>query len=287
MNDPIEERLRATFRQAAQQTTTSHDIGLPPPSPRPTRGRRLVVTAALTALALVGVGVLVASRDNGPETVQAAAGEDAQAPDTTLPNPRNFLGMLCANASSESSQPGQGSRRDEMRAAIAEVCDKGVTSFDGLLANDCFDTGAIRDLLAPILSDLGPAIEQLQAIADEFEPRFRAVADDPATKAKIEAGLAPLRERLEGLADPANRPDLSDPAARQQLYDEIKADLEPLTSDAELRAQLEPIINDLKQRLEGLAASPEVQALKDKLEGLAQSDEAKSLADKLADCFPR
>ena len=34
MNEPFEEQLRSTFRQVAQQTTTTHDVGLPPPSPR-------------------------------------------------------------------------------------------------------------------------------------------------------------------------------------------------------------------------------------------------------------
>ena len=29
MNDPFEDQLRSTFRQVAQQTTTSHDLGLP------------------------------------------------------------------------------------------------------------------------------------------------------------------------------------------------------------------------------------------------------------------
>jgi hypothetical protein len=285
MNDPIEDRLRATFRQAAQQTTTSHDIGLPPPAPRPARGRRLAITAALTALALVGVGALVATRDGGPQTVQAASGDDANAPDTTLPNPRNVLGMLCANVPSDSLGGGS-DRQDQIRAAIADVCAKG-GALDALWSNECFDMGAVRDLLAPILSDLGPQLEQLKAIAEEFEPRFRAVADDPATKAKIEAGLAPLRERLEGLTDPANRPDLSDPAARQQLLDELKSGLAPLTNDAELKAKFEPIIDDLRQRLEALGASPEVQALKDKVEDLAQSDRAKSLAEKMAGCFPR
>jgi hypothetical protein len=218
--------------------------------------------------------------------VQAAADDGgANAPDTTLPNPRNVLGMLCASVPSV-SLPGGGDRYDQIGAAIADMCTKG-GAFDAVWSNECFDLGAVRDLLAPILSDLGPQLEQLKAIAEEFEPRFRAVAEDPATKAKIEAGLAPLRERLEGLTDPANRPDLSDPAARQQLLDELKSGLAPLTNDAELKAKFEPILDDLRQRLEALGASPEVQALKDKVDDLAQSDQAKSLAEKLASCFPR
>ena len=91
----------------------------------------------------------------------------------------------------------------------------------------------------------------------------------------------------ESLADPANRPDLSDPEARRQLFEQVQADLAPLTNDAELEAKIGPIIDDLKQRLETLAASPQVQELKDKVRGLFESEQTKSLVEKLAGCLPR
>ena len=74
MTDPFEDQLRSTFRQVAQQTTTSHDLGVPgpAPAPRPSRSRRLIATSALSVLALVGGGVFLATRDNGgPQTVQS------------------------------------------------------------------------------------------------------------------------------------------------------------------------------------------------------------------------
>ena len=288
MNDPLEDRLRSTLRQAAQQTTTTHDIGLPSPSPQPSRSRRLVVTAALTALALVGVGALVASRDDDPQTVQAAAGDeastsDAGAPDTTVPSLRDALNFLCANAKrfappSASNEPATPSP--------ADLCE-GVAGSN--LAGTAYAACAVslRDLFGPLFEDLAPQLDQLKAIFEEFEPRIRAITDDPATKAKIEAQLTSLRERLESYADPTNRPDLRDPTKRQQLLDELKADLEPLAGDAELRAKVDAIANDLKVRLEALANSPEVQALGDKLKELAQSDQAKALGDKLEECLPR
>lgn len=283
MNDPLEEQLRSTLRQAAQQTTTTHDIGLPPPSPRPSRSRRLVVTAALTALALVGVGALVASRDDEPQTVQAAAGDEADAPQTTASTPslRDALNFACANAKRFGASANGGGQTAPGSDFCAAVTSGGLTGTAGACA------GTLRDLFGPMLDALAPQIDQLKAIAQEFEPRIRAITDDPETKAKIEAQLAPLRERLEGLADPANRPDLSDPATRQQLFDEVKADLEPLTNDAALRAKIDPIVADLKTRLEALADSPELKALGDKLKALAESDQAKSLADKLQECMPR
>ena len=289
MNDPLEDQLRSTLRQAAQQTTTTHDIGLPPPSPspRPSRSRRIVVTAALTALALVGVGALVAARDDGPQTVQAAAGDEADAsgatsPETTMPSLRDAMNFLCANA--ERLAPP--SAANEPSTSPDHLCE-GIAGSN--LAGTAYAACAVslRDLFGPLFDDLGPQLDQLEAIFEEFEPRIRAITDDPATKAKIEAQLAPLRERLEGLADPANRPDLRDPATRQQLFDDLKADLEPLASDAELRAKVDAIANDLKARLETLANSPEVQALGEKLKELAESDQAKALGDKLAECLPR
>jgi hypothetical protein len=289
MNDPLEDRLRTTLRQAAQQTTTTHDIGLPPPSARPARSRRLAVTAALTALALVGVGALVASRDDGPQTVQAAAGDEADTPGTTVGPANPMMALFCSNAPQMTLPPRLADKQAEIQSAIGDFCaNGGANGLAGTAYAACaIDPGSIRDLLGPLLADLGPQIEQLKAIAEEFEPRIRAITDDPATKARIEAQLAPLRERLEGLADPANRPDLSDPAARQKLFDELKADLEPLANDTELRPKFDAIADDLRERLEELAATPEVQALKDRLQGFAQSGEAKALADKLADCVPR
>ena len=287
MNDPLEDQLRSTLRQAAQQTTTTHDIGLPAPSPQPSRSRRLVVTAALTALALVGVGALVATRDD-PQTVQAAAGDDANAadadaPDTTAPSLRDAMNFLCANAKrfappSAANEPSQPSAADLCNGVAG-------SSLTGTPFAAC--AGPLRDLFGPLFQDLAPQLDQLKAIFAEFEPRIRAITDDPATKAKIEAQLTPLRERFESYADPANRPDLSDPATRQQLFDEMKADLEPLANDTELRGKVEAIANDLKIRLEALATSPEVQALGDKLKQYAQSDEAKALGDKLEECLPR
>jgi hypothetical protein len=288
MNDPLEDQLRSTLRQAAQQTTTTHDIGLPSPSPRPSRSRRLVVTAALTAFALVGVGALVAARDDDPQTVQAAAGDTADGsgatpPATTMPSLRDAMNFLCANAKRFAPPP---AANEPSKPSPGDLCD-GIagSNLTGSAYGAC--AASLRDLFGPLFESLAPQLDQLKAIYAEFEPRIRAITDDPATKAKIEAQLAPLRERLEALADPANRPDLSDPATRQQLFDELKADLEPLASDAELRAKVEAIASDLKVRLESLANSPEVQALGDKLKELAQSDQVKALGDKLAECLPR
>jgi hypothetical protein len=282
MNDPLAEQLRSTLRQAAQQTTTTHDIGLPPSSPRPSRSRRLVVTAALTAFALVGVGALVAARDDEPSTVQAAAGDEANAPETTMPSIRDALTFACANVKRFSASADANERMQKSPANFcSELASGSLTGTAGACAT------SLRNLFGPLLEGLAPQIDQLKAIIQEFEPRIRAITDDPATKAKIEAQLAPVRERLESLADPANRPDLSDPTTRQQLFDELKADLAPLTDDAALRAKVDPIITDLKARLEDLANSPEVKAFGDKLKELAQSDQAKSLADKLQECLPR
>lgn len=290
MNDPLEEQLRSTLRQAAQQTTTTHDIGLPPPSARPSRSRRLIVTAVLTALALVGVGSFVAARNDDPQTVQAAAGDETTVPDSTGQSSQPALSFLCANVPKlmpqlPEVQSPDGPKIRQALAAAGDFCASGGTNLGGTAYGAC--AVDLRNLFGPLLDELAPQIDQLKAIITEFEPRIRAITDDPATKAKIEAQLAPLRERLEGWADPANRPDLSDPATRQKMVDEFKADLAPLANDAELRAKVEAIANDLKARLEGLANSPEVQALGDRLKELAQSDQVKALGDKLSECLPR
>jgi hypothetical protein len=289
MSDPFEDRLRATFRHAAQQTTTSHDFGLPPAPPPPRRSRRLVVTAALTLLALVGVGALVAARDDGPQTVQAAAGDEADARGTTVPTARGMLAMLCSNASSVTLPPRLSDKQADLQSALGDLCAAGgeASALASAYAGCADDLSSIRDLFGPLVDELRPQLDQLKAIFQEFEPRFRAIADDPATKARIEAGLAPLRQRLESLADPANRPDLSDPEARRLLFEQLQSDLAPLKNDTELTAKIGPIADDLEQRLESLAASPEVQALKDKVRGLFESDETKSLVEKLVGCLPR
>ena len=127
------------------------------------------------------------------------------------------------------------------------------------LANCGIDVGTFRDLFAPVMADLAPQLDQLKAIVAEFEPRIRAITDDPATKAKIEAALPQFRARLEGLADPTTSvPDIErSGSAQQKLVDELKADLEPLTSDAALRAKFDAVGNDLRARLEALAATPD------------------------------
>ena len=189
MNEPFEEQLRSTLRQVAQQTTTTHDVGLPPPSSRPSRSRRLVATAALALVALVGVGVLVATRDDGAQTVNAAAGDEANVPTTTLPSIGAAFGQhvcqriqhhpaaaLQRRAGRAARGDGQAVRRRSLAAANP-------------LAKCGIEAGEIRDLFAPVLADLGPQLEQLKAIVAEFEPRIRAITDDPATKAKIEAAL--------------------------------------------------------------------------------------------------
>src|SRR5687767_11067024 len=112
MNDPFEEQLRSTMRQVAQQTTTSHDLGMPAPSPRPSRSRRLVATAALTLMALVGVGVLVATRDDGPHTVTAAADDEDTATSTTRPT----IGAVLANMCGATRPP------SAMQEMIDKVC---------------------------------------------------------------------------------------------------------------------------------------------------------------------
>jgi hypothetical protein len=280
MNDPIEEQLRSTMRQVAQQTTTSHDLGLPAPSARPARSRRLVATAALTLMALVGVGLLVATRHDGPHTVTAAA-DDATVTPTTLPSIGAALASMCSATRPPSA----------MQEMIDKVCAGGSLAAVNPFAACGIDAGALRDLFAPVKADLGPTLEQLKALVAEFEPRIRAITDDPATKAKIEAVLPLLHQRLEGLADPTNRPDLSDPAVRQKLLDDLKATLEPLSSDAALKAKVEALANDLRPRLEALAATPEAQALQEKLKGYASDPalkaQAEALLEKLAACFPR
>jgi hypothetical protein len=174
---------------------------------------------------------------------------------------------------------------------IDKVCSGGGLAAVNPFAACGIEAGTFRDLFAPVMADLAPLLEQLKAVFAEFEPRIRAITDDPATKAKIEAVLPDLRQQLEGLADPANRPDFSDPAARQKLIDELKATLEPLSSDAALKAKVEPLANDLYERLEALAATPEGQALQAKLKAFFTSpqlqDQADDLAKKLAACFPR
>jgi hypothetical protein len=290
MNDPFEEQLRSTMRQVAQQTTTSHDLGMPAPSPRPSRSRRLVVTAALTLMALVGVGLLVVSRDDGPDTVSASAGDDT-ATATTRPSIGAALANVCANSSSVTAAPGRGDGPAALQAIIKEVCAGGSIAAANPFAACAADAGALRDLFAPVIADLGPTLEQLEALVAEFEPRVRAITDDPATKAKIEAVLPLLHQRLEALADSTNGPDFSDPAVRQKLLDDLKATLEPLSSDAALKAKVEALADDLGPRLEALAATPEAQALKEKLEGYAADpalkDQAEALLEKFAACFPR
>ena len=281
MNDPFEEQLRSTMRQVAQQTTTSHDLGMPAPSPRPSRSRRLVATAALTLMALVGVGVLVATRDDGPHTVTAAADDEDTATSTTRPS----IGAALANMCGATRPP------SAMQEMIDKVCAGGSIAAANPFAACGIDTGALRDLFAPVMADLGPTLEQLKALIAEFEPRIRAITDDPATKAKVEAVLPLLHQRLEGLADPATRPDFSDPAVRQKLLDDLKSTLEPLSSDATLKAKVEALADELRPRLEALAATPEAQALKEKLEGYANDPalktQAEALLEKLAACFPR
>src|SRR5689334_24306972 len=106
MSDPFEDPLRSTFRQVAQQTTTSHDLGVPAPAPRPSRSRRLVATSALSVLALVGGGVFLATRDDGgAQTVQAAAGDATSAPETTMPSITSALANICSNASGVTLPP--------------------------------------------------------------------------------------------------------------------------------------------------------------------------------------
>jgi hypothetical protein len=277
MNDPLEDQLRSTFRQVAQQTTTSHDLGVPPPAPRPSHSRRLMATAALSVLALVGGGAFLATRDDGgPQTVVAAGDDTATDPETTP-----SLGAALANMCTATRPP------SAMQEMIDKVCAGGNLASANPLAACGIDLSSIRDLLAPVMTDVGPQLEQLKALFAEFEPRIRAITDDPATKAKLEAAGDLLRERLEGLADPATRPDLSDPAARQKLFDDLKGDLEPLASDTALRDKVEALANELYERLEALANTPEVQALREKVEGLSQSDQAKDLAEKLKACFPK
>ena len=281
MNDPFEEQLRSTMRQVAQQTTTSHDLGMPAPSPRPSHSRRLVATAALTLMALVGVGVLVATRDDGPHTVTAAADEET-ATSTTRPSIGAALANVCANSSGATAAP------SAMQAMMDKLCAGGGLAAVNPLAACGIEAGAFGDLLAPVLADLGPLLTQLKAVFTEFEPRIRAITDDPATKAKIEAVLPQLRSRFEGLADPANRPDLSDPAVRQKLLDDLKATLEPLSSDAALKAKVEALANELRPRLEALAESPDAEAFKSKIEALGSTpalrEQVDALVEKLAAC---
>ncbi|HUP72365.1 MAG TPA: hypothetical protein VM282_04895 [Acidimicrobiales bacterium] len=285
MNDPFEEQLRSTFRQVAQQTTTTHDLGMPPPSPRPSRSRRLIATGALSVLALVGVGALVVTRGDEPQTVRAAAGDSATAPETTVPSIGAALANVCANAS------GATSSSSAMQEMMDKLCAGGGLAAVNPLAACGIEAGAIRDLLSPLMADLEPLLAELKVVFAEFEPRIRAITDDPATKAKIELALPLLRARLEGLADPANRPDLSDPAVRQKLLDDLEAGMAPLANDAELKAKFEAIGNDLRARLEGLADTPDAQALKTKIEIFgtdpAFRTQAEALFEKVKDCKPR
>ena len=279
MNDPLEDQLRSTFRQVAQQTTTSHDLGVPPPAPRPSHSRRLVATAALSVLALVGGGAFLATRDdNGAHTV-VAAGDDTTAPEAETKTPS--LGAALANMCTATRPP------SAMQQAIDKVCSGGGLAAANPFAACGVDLNSFRDLFGPVMRDLAPQLEQLKALFAEFEPRIRAITDDPATKAKLEAAGERLRERLEGLGDPSTRPDLSDPAARQKLFDDLKADLEPLASDTALRAKVEALANDLYERLEALANTTDGQALREKIESLSQSDQAKALTDKLKACLPK
>jgi predicted component of type VI protein secretion system len=213
--------------------------------------------------------------------VRAAAGDTETAPETTIPSIGAALANVCDNASTQGA----------MQELMDKLCSGGGLAAVNPLAACGIEAGAFRDLLAPVMADLEPLLDELKAVVAEFEPRIRAVTDDPATKAKIEAALPQLRERIEGLADPANQPDLSDPVARQKLVDDIKAALAPLSNDAELEAKFEAIANDLRPRLENLADTPEAQALKDKLEGLESNADlraqAEALMEKLAACKPR
>ena len=265
-----------------------------PPAPRPSRSRRLVATGALSVLALVGGGVFLATRgDNGTQTVQAAAGDTtgaAAAPETTAPSLGAALANMCSSASSVTLPPRLSEAQSAIQGMLGKVCSGGSLALANPLAGCGIDAGSLRDLLAPIMGDLAPQLDQLKAIATEFEPRIRAITSDPTTKAKIDAAVATLHDRLEGLADPANRPDLSDPAARQKLLDDLKAGLAPLTSDAALKAKFDAIAADLKTRLEAFAATPGAQALHDKVKALAASpqlqDQTEALAQKLANCLP-
>ena len=287
MNDPFEDQLRSTFRQVAQQTTTSHDLGLPTPVPRPSRSRRLLATGALSLLALVGGGVFLATRDDGgTQTVRAAAGDSTAAPETTLPSIGSALANVCSNASSVTLPPRLGEAQSAIQSMIGKLCANGGLAAANPLAACGIDTGSIRDLLVPLMSAIGPQLDQLKAVIAEFEPRVRAITDDPATKAKLEAAGALLRQRLEALADPANRPDLSDPAVRQKLLDDLKADLAPLVTDTALRAKVDALANDLRTRLEALAATPDGQVLQDKLKAFGTSPQLQALADQLAGCLP-
>ena len=291
MNDPFEDQLRSTFRQVAQQTTTTHDLGMPAPPPRPSRSRRLIATGALSVLALGGGGVFLATRgDGGTQTVQAAAGDTTSAPETTMPSIGSALANVCSNASSVTLPPRLGDAQSAIQSMLGKVCSGGGLAALNPLASCGVDAGSLRDLLTPLVTDLGPQLDQLKAIVTEFEPRIRAITDDPATKAKLDAVGTVLRDRLEGLADPATRPDFTDPAVRQKLLDDLKADLAPLTTDAAVRAKVDSLANDLRARLEAFAASSDGQALQDKIKGFATDPalqaQAKALADKIAACLP-
>ena len=214
--------------------------------------------------------------------VQAASGDTAKTP-RDAPSARRWPTF----AATRRPDVVEFSDRNKFQGFIEKVCVSGSLASANPLAACGIDLSSIRDLLAPVMTDLGPQLDQLKALFAEFEPRIRAITDDPATKAKLEAAGDLLRERLEGLADPATRSDLSDPAARQKLFDDLKADLEPLASDTALRDKVEALANELYERLEALADTPEVQALREKVEGLSQSDQAKDLAEKLKACFPK
>jgi hypothetical protein len=288
MSDPFEDQLRSTFRQVAQQTTTSHDLGAPAPAPRPSRSRRLMATSALSVLALVGGGAFLATRDNGgPQTVQAAAGDATSGPETTAPSMASALANMCSSASGVTLPPKLADGQAALQGIIGKVCAGGSLMSANPFAACGIDAGSLRDMLAPVMSDLGPQLAALKAMVAEFEPRIHAITDDPATKAKLDAAEATLRQRLESLSDPANRPDLSDPAVRQQLFDEVKADLAPLSSDPALKAKVDALATDLKARLEAFAASPDGQALKNNLQNGALKDQATALAEKLKACLPK
>ena len=286
MSDPFEDQLRSTFRQVAQQTTTSHDLGVPAPAPRPSRSRRLVATSALSVLALVGGGAFLATRDdNAPQTVQAAAGDATSGPETTMPSMAAALANMCANAPDISLPPKLADGQAALQGMLGKVCAGGSLMSANPFAACGVDASSLRDLLAPLMSDLGPQLEQLKAIFADFEPRIRAITDDPAMKTKLDAAKAALQSRLEGLSDPAT---LSDPAVRQKLYDDLESDLAPLTSDPALKAKVEALADDLKARLDAFAASPDGQALKDKFgDGSALKAQAEALAEKLKGCLPK